>query len=50
MGPILSYTPDPGGSDLGGDSCSWQIYHPPDQKNAAFKAVFRRMLDTGGMK
>ena len=40
MGPILNDTPDPGGSDPGGDSCSWQLYHPPDQENAAFKAVF----------
>ena len=50
MRPIFNDTPDPGGSDPGGDSCSWQLYHPPDQENAGFKAVFRSLPDPGGMK
>ena len=51
MGPILNDTPDPEGSDPEGDSCSWQLYHPPDQENAAFnKAVFWSLPDPGGMK
>ena len=38
MTSIVHGPPDPGGSDPGGDDCTKQLYHPPDQNKAAFNA------------
>ena len=47
MTPIVHGLSYPGGSDPGGDDCTKQPYHPPDQEKAAFKAVFRMVCDPG---
>ena len=47
MTPIVIDLSYPAGSDPGGDDSARQVYHPPDRKKVAFKAVFGKLRDPG---